>query len=197
MASYKGVNGALVALEDFFKHRLPDELSQGDINARVALFGSADIAKKISGNVLGIYLHRMTIDPHGRNRYFPPQGSDNSEPQPELPVNLHFLLIAAATSATIEADLMSWAMVELANQGQLDISHIAEVDTTWSEREILTITPEEISTEDLMRIWDVFEAKYTSTVPYVARTIRLRLLAGRSEGPPVITRVFPGARYES
>lgn len=192
MASYKGVNGALVALEDFFKNRLPDELRQGDINARVALLGSADVAKKITGNVLGIYLHRMTIDPHGRSRYFQPQGTDNGEPQPELPVNLHFLLIASAASATIEADLMSWAMVELANEGQLDVSHIAEIDTTWGEQEILTITPEEISTEDLMRIWDVFEAKYTNTVPYVARTVRLRLAAQRTEGPPVITRVISG-----
>jgi len=192
MASYKGVNGALVALEDFFKNRLPEELKQGDINARVVLLGSADVAKKITGNVLGIYLHRMTIDPHGRNRYFPPQGTNNEEPQTELPVNLHFFLISSAASATIEADLMSWAMVELANEGQLDVSHIAEVDTTWGEREVLTITPEEISTEDLMRIWDVFEAKYTNTVPYVARTVRLRLQAQRSEGPPVITRIFPG-----
>lgn len=192
MASYKGVNGALVALESFFKRRLPDELKQGTINARVTLLGSTDVAKPITGNTLGIYLHRMTIDPIGRSRRFTPNGIDNHESQAELPVNLHFLLIAAGSSATIEADLMSWAMVELANDGQLEVSHISEIDTGWGDREILTITPEEISTEDLMRIWDVFEAKYTSTVPYIARTIRLRLAAPRTEGPPIISRVFSG-----
>ncbi len=190
MASYRGVNGVLQALEDFFKARLPDELRQGPINARVALLGSADVGRPITGNVLGIYLHRITVDPHGRARHFPPQGTETAG-RPELPVNLHFLLIAAASSATIEADLMSWAMVEFANDGQLDVSHVAETDTGWSERELLTITPEEMSTEDLMRIWDVFEAQYTSTVPYVARTVRMRLMPQRSEGPDVITRVFP------
>lgn len=194
MASYKGVNGVLVALEEFFKSRLPNELSNEPINARVALLGSADVANPITGNVLGIYLHRLTVDPHGRSRFFPARGSDLNGPIPELPVNLHFLIIAAATSATIEADLMSWAMLELANDGQLDISHIAGVDEDWGERELLNIVPEEISTEDLMRIWDVFEMPYTATVPYVARTVRMRLNRTESQGPAVVTRVFPGGR---
>ena len=192
MASYKGVQGALTALESFFKRRLPGELSDGPTNARVALLGSADIAKKLSGNLLGIYLHRITIDDHGRARFFKPQGTENGPLQPELPVNLHFLLIANAGSATIEADLMSWAMVELANHSQIDVSHIQDIDDEWGQTEVLNITPEELSTEDLMRIWDVFESAYTSTVAYTARTVRLRLNPQRSEGPDVVTRVFPG-----
>lgn len=195
MASYKGVQGALVALEEFFKRRLPAELSAEPTNARVELLGSKTIADVLTGNLLGIYLHRLTIDPHGRTRQFTPQGTGTNERRSELPVNLHFLLIANATSATIEADLMSWAMVELANQNQLDVSHVADLDDEWGEREVLNITPEEMSTEDLMRIWDVFESPYTSTVPYVARTVRLRLRPERSEGPDVITRVFPSGRY--
>ena len=194
MASYKGVQGALTALEDFFKRRLPDELSDGPTNARVALLGSADIANRLNGNLLGIYLHRLTIDDHGRARFFKPQGTDNTPPRPELPVNLHFLLIANASSATIEADLMSWAMVELANHSQIDVSHIQDIDDEWGQSEILNITPEDMSTEDLMRIWDVFESSYTSTMAYTARTVRLRLNPQRSEGPEVVTRVYPGGR---
>ena len=83
-------------------------------------------------------------------------------------------------------------MLVLANENQIDISHVQGIDNEWAEREVLNIAPEEMSTEDLMRIWDVFESPYTSTVPYVARTVRLRLTPQRSEGPPVITRVFPG-----
>lgn len=195
MASYKGVQAALVALEEFLQRRLPTELSSEPTNARVLLLGSKDIADKLTGNLLGIYLHRVTIDPHGRTRQFSPQGDSNNPRQSELPVNLHFLLIANAGSATIEADLISWAMVELANHNQLDVSHIATLDEGWGDRETLNITPEEMSTEDLMRIWDVFESTYTNTVPYVARTVRLRLRPERSEGPDVTTRVFPTGTY--
>ncbi|OZG70305.1 hypothetical protein BTA51_26665 [Hahella sp. CCB-MM4] len=195
MASYKGVQGALAALENFFKSRLPAELSAGPTNASVKLLGSQDIASKLSGNLLGIYLHRITIDDHGRTRFFKPQGPGNNQgPRPELPVNLHFLLIANATSATIEADLMAWAMVEIANHGQIDISHVQDIDDEWGQMELLNVTPAEMSTEDLMRIWDVFESSYTSTMAYTAKTVRLRLNPQRLEGEDVKSRVFPTGR---
>ena len=196
MASYRAVNGALQALEDFLTSRMPDEFRNGPVNAHVELLGSRDIAEPLTGNVLGIYLHRIAIDPHGRSRFFPPQGREKKAPTGELPVNLHFLLLATGASAAIEADLLSWAMVEMANEGRLDISHLAETDDAWGEREMVNITPDEMSTETLMRIWDVFEADYTNSVPYVARTIRLRLREPRPEGPEVRTRVFPTGEAE-
>ncbi len=192
MASYRGVKAALSALELFFRRRLPADLSGEPVNARVELLGSADIANSLSGNLLGIYLHRLTIDPHGRGRSFMPLGAQTGGPVPELPVNMHFLLIANATAASIEADLITWAMVELANHAQLDFSAIAGLDEDWGESEVLTIAPEEMSTEDMMRIWDVFESPYTSTVPYMARTVRLRLTSSSADAPPVVTRVFTG-----
>lgn len=191
MASYKGVNGVMTALEDFFKSRIPAELKGGSINARVKLLGSTDVSKPINGNVLGIYLHRVTVDPHGRNRHFTPVGSSSSTLTPELPIDLHFLLIATGSSANIEADIISWAMVELANEAQLDISHLIDSDSGWSEEELVTINPEEMSTEDLMRIWDVFEAKYTITVPYLIRSVRLGLMTNTVPAPSVQTTVFP------
>ena len=126
MASYKGVQGVLSALEECFKSRLPDDLSGGTTNAIIKVLGSTDIANRLTGNLLGIYLHRITIDDHGRSRYFTSRGLDQRDVSAELPLNLHFLLIANANananSAAIEADLMSWAMVELANHSQFDVS---------------------------------------------------------------------------
>ena len=192
MASYRAVNGVLLALESFFNARMPAELSAGPINARVELLGSADIGDPITGNVLGIYVHRFNIDPHGRSRFFAPRGTAQDQAaNPELPINIHFLLIASATSATIEADLLSWAMIALANESQMDISHLSEVDGEWTEQETLTVTPEEMSTEDLMRIWEVFEADYTNSMPYVVKTVRLRLNQQEPQGPAVISRVVP------
>lgn len=191
MASYRGIHGVMLALEEFLKRRLPDELKTGSVNARVELFGSAGVAKNISGNVVGLYLHRVTVDPHGRNRHIAARGPDGSIPRPQLPVDLHFLLIAAGSSATIETNLLGWAMVELANEVQLDLARLAETDSAWGAQELVTILPEEMSTEDLMRIWDVFEANYTVTVPYVIRTVQLALEIPRSEGPAVKSRIFP------
>ncbi|WP_043739592.1 DUF4255 domain-containing protein [Thioalkalivibrio nitratireducens] len=191
MASYRGVKASLLALAEFLSRRLPSELRDDPVNGRVSLLGSADVATALTGNLLGIYLHRLVVDPHGRSRHFPQTGTGAGAPQAELPLNLHVLLIANGTSPEHEADLLTWAMLELATDCQLDVAHMVEIDDGWSERELLTVMPEEMSTEDLMRIWDVFEAKYTSTAPYVLRTVRLRLRPPRSEGPPVTTRVLP------
>lgn len=190
MASYQAVNAAMLAIRDQLRAAMPDDLRQGPVNADVELLGSADVSRPIAGNTLALYLHRIAIDPHGRSRYFPPPGDDRG-PSPELPVNLHFFLIAAANSAEIEVDLLSWAMIQLADEPQLDISRMQGADETWSERELLSVTPEDMSTEDLMRIWDVFDSPYTNTVPYMAKTVRLRLREQRTEGPDVVTRVFP------
>lgn len=192
MASYTAINSVLLALEDFFKSRMPDGFIEGSPNPAVRLLSSADISVPITGNVLGIYMHRIEIDPHGRSRFFAPQGTGKDDaPASELPVNLRLLLVASGSSATIEANLISWAMIELANQSHLDISHLAENDDQWSESEMVTVTPEDMSTEDLMRIWEVFDSRYTSSVPYVVKTVRLRLKPQLTEGPAVTTRIFP------
>lgn len=77
MASYKAVQGVMIALEDFFTQRFPSELNAEPTSAKVKLLGSADISDILKGNILGIYLHRITIDPHGRARSFAPKGTRN------------------------------------------------------------------------------------------------------------------------
>lgn len=192
MASYRAVNGVLLSLEHFFKTRMPIELSGGSVNATVKLFGSTTIDDAQTGNYIGLYMHRLAIDPHGRSRFFAPQGGDkNAAPEPELPVNLHVLLMASGVSASIEADLLSWAMIALANESRLDISHLSDYDQGWTEKEMLTVTPEEMNTEDLMRIWSTLNVSFTLSVPYVVRTLRLRLKAQETEGPAVLSRIFP------
>jgi len=191
MASYTAVNGALQALQQYLDRKMPAAFTSGQINARVDLLGSDDFTNPISGNVLGLYVHRLEVDAHGRARFFSPQGGGNRSQARELPINLHVLLIASATSPAVELDLLSWAMIELANESQLDLSKMSEHDDSWTEREILTITPSEMSTEDLLRIWDSLDHPYTNCVPYVMRTVRLRLRDIENAGPPVSTRVFP------
>jgi Pvc16 N-terminal domain len=192
VASYRAVNGVLLSLEYFFKSRMPNELKANGINATVKLLGGTAAVEPQSGNYIGLYLHRLAIDPHGRSRFFSPQGTEkDAGPAPELPVNLHLLLMASGTSASIEADLMAWAMTALANESRLDISQLSEYDNGWTVKESLTVTPEDMTTEDLMRIWNAIGMDFTISVPYVVRTLRLRLSAQQTEGPAVVSRVFP------
>lgn len=189
MASYRAVNGVVSALQGYLTARMPDPLAQGTVNANVRVLSSKDLAKPLAGTFLGIYLHRVMVDSNGRNRYLQP-ATAGAVPQPELPVNLHVLLVASASGAPTEQDLMAWAMQELASAVTLDVSHVGTADPRWSDVESVQVQAEEMSTEDLYRIWDVFEAKYTLCVPYVIKTIRLLPDPLIEPTPPVKTRVL-------
>jgi hypothetical protein len=197
MASFRGVHGAMLALESALQRALPAawRQGQGTVNARVTLLGSRELAAPLAGNVIGLYLHRVTVDPFGRNRPLPPlPGPGPARVHAELPVNLHFLVIANGASAAIEADLLGWAMTALAAAPHLDLARLGESDPEWGRPEQAAITPAEMTDEDLLRLWDRFQASYTLSVPYVIRTVRLRLAGETLEGPDIATRVLPVGR---
>ena len=43
----------------------------------------------------------------------------------------------------------------------------------WSRDEVIQIVPAELSTEDVMRIWDALEPPYRLSASYVARLVRV------------------------
>ena len=190
MASYKAINGVMSELMEYLKRRLPDELESGPINAKIELFSSQRLAGNISGNVIGIYLYRVLVDSYGRNRYLTPGGGGPQTPQPELPVNLHFLLVVYGSNTQNEMDLLAWAMQQLSGAVTLDAGNLRDIDPSWNPKETVQITPEDLSTEDLFRIWEVLKADYTVSIPYVAKTIRLLPDPPLRDNTPVKTRVF-------
>lgn len=55
----------------------------------------------------------------------------------------------------------------------------------------MQVLPEEMSTEDLMRLWDSLPGDYRLSAPYLVKTVRLAPDIDPDEGPPVRTLVFP------
>ncbi len=189
MATYQAVAGVLSALKDVLDAHI-SELDGEVTNPSVALLGSQQLRDDPTGNTLGIYLHRISIDPYGRNRYLPPQRPGNAA-RPELPVNLHILLVGRSLSATAEITLVAWAMQRIGAAMMLDAAHMAAIDPNWSEQEQLQIIPEEMSTEDLMRVWDSLPGDYRLSSPYLVKTLRLEPVNPVTQGPPVTSIVLP------
>ena len=189
MATYQAVAGVLTALKEVLDARIA-ELGGEVTNPSVVLLGSQQLRDDPAGNVLGIYLHRISVDPYGRNRYLPPQRPGNA-PRPELPVNLHILLVGRSLSATAEISLVAWAMQRIGAALELDAAHLATVDPNWSEQERLQVIPEEMSTEDLMRVWDSLPGDYRLCSPYLVKTLRLQPVDPVTQGPPVTSIVLP------
>ncbi len=189
MATYLAVTGVLNALKDVLDAQIA-EIAGEVSNPSVALLGSQQLRDDPTSNTLGIYLHRISIDPYGRNRYLPPQRPGNAA-RPELPVNLHILLVGRSLSASAEITLVAWAMQRIGAALELDAARMATLDPNWSEQERLQIIPEEMSTEDLMRVWDSLPGDYRLSSPYLVKTLRLEPVSPVIQGPPVTSIVMP------
>jgi Pvc16 N-terminal domain len=134
--------------------------------------------------LLGIYLYRVSIDPHLRNTFHPRH--PGMEPVP-LSINLHYLLSVWAEDALTEQIALAWTMRELHLHPVLDASSL-ETSAAWERDEVLQLIPEELSNEDMMRIWDALTPSYRLSVSYIARVVRILPDAVPESRPVVATR---------
>lgn len=188
MASYLGILGVLQALRERLSIRMAARLGG---NPQVEILGSQALAGAPQNNTdtLGIYLHRISVDPFSRNRHLPP-APGHRLPRPELPVNLHLLLIAWCTHTEQEISYLSTAIQILGGNFPLSSADLSLADPEWGDDGV-QMMPEEMSTEDLMRLWDSLPGDYRLSAPYLVKTVRLAPDVDQEEGPPVRTLVFP------
>jgi hypothetical protein len=184
------------AIADMLSERLPAELSGGTINASVQLFGSASLKQTSFTNTLALYVYRISIDPTiagGYVRALPGAGGRT----PEVSLMLHFLMISIADSAAAEINLMGWGFQQMAVSPIIGADRMAAQGLSlltpgpalqWDDCDNVQVATEELTREELMRIWDTLPLKYCLTVPYVVRGIRLALIPELRQYGPVTDR---------
>ena len=137
------------------------------------------------GTRITLLLYRVTVNEHARLQR--PAGRDGAGPAP-LNLDLHYLLTAWAGNALDEQVTMAWAMRQLHEAPVLDASSLSP-DGGWARDEVVQVIPAELSTEDLMRVWDALTPPYRLSVSYVARVVRLDAeAADGSAFRPVVAR---------
>ncbi len=189
VASYLSIHGAMAALEDQLKRRFPPELSGAPVNGRVQLIGSEDFRRPRASPQISVYLHRVEIDDANGKRWRVPPPGDLTGAVPELPVELHFLLVSWAPSAIHEAELHAWGFSELAAGPRLTFAELSPYDPHWREDETAHVQSAEMSTEDLFKIWDALPGKYTLSSAWHLRGVRVALPA-TSPARPALSRLF-------
>jgi hypothetical protein len=60
----------------------------------------------------------------------------------------------------------------------------------WDDADDVQVATEELTREELMRIWDTLPLKYSLTVPYVVRGVRVALQPDMRQYAPVVDRSF-------
>lgn len=116
-----------------------------------------------------LLLHRVTVDEHGRQ--VRAAGAALAGPAP-LSLDLHYLLTAWAATPLDEQVTFAWALRQLHQHPVLDAS-VLSPEAGWSRDEVIQIVPAEMTTEDMMRIWDALDPSYRLSATYIARLVRL------------------------
>jgi hypothetical protein len=128
------------------------------------LASSADDATRIT-----LLLYRVNVNEHARQTRAAARASDGPAP---LPLDLHYMVTAWGATSLDEQLTFAWALRQLHEHPVLDASALSP-EAGWARDEVIQIVPAELTTEDLMRVWDGFEASYRLSTTYVARMVRL------------------------
>lgn len=127
------------------------------------------------GNLVSLLLHRVSISEHLRS----------ARPQLDrpaaLPVELHFLLTVWAATPAAETVLLAWALRALHDNPLLSATTL-DPNGGWAADEVVHFVPDEISSADMMRIWDALAPSYRLSFAYVARVVRIESESHRPGG---------------
>ena len=112
-----------------------------------------------------LYLHRIAPDNHPRNhRDGPSVGS--------VDLDLHYLATVWVDSAMSEQILMGWLIRELYCHPILDRRPLSN-KAGWELAESISLVPENLSTEEMSRIWGPARRGCRLSFPFLARTVRI------------------------
>lgn len=132
---------------------------------------------------LTFYLYRLTVNEHLRNQ---PRTPDSTRYPIPLSVNLHFLMTVWSDSVMAEHNILAWAMNQLEQTPTFSGTRLS-AEAGWKPNDVIQLVPEDLSTENLMRIWDALEPSYRLSVGYIARVVRIEPDEGPDHRPVVAT----------
>lgn len=89
-----------------------------------------------------------------------------------LSLDLHYMVTAWGTTSLDEQLTFAWTLRQMHEHPVLDASALSP-EAGWTPDEVIQIVPAELTTEDMMRVWDGFEASYRLSSTYIARLVRL------------------------
>jgi hypothetical protein len=192
MASPFAIYAVGNALARYLTQAYQLQKSEGEIKLKFPcefrLISSGELKDDDSfSNTLTLFLHRVTTNEHLRNVS---QVKHPAAAFIPLSLDLHYLMTMWTDNAEAEHSILAWAMKELHQHPVLDLSALSSShpDARWVPADNIQIISEDLSDEDVMRIWDALNPSYRLSVSYVARAVKIDADPVATAGPVVATR---------
>jgi Pvc16 N-terminal domain len=190
MANVFAIHSVGNSIVTYLRNSYPRELAGLEMpDCAFELVSSGELAGEPGDATrITLYLYRITVNEHSRQAQA--ASAAFARPTP-LGLDLHFLMSAWAGNARDEQTMLAWALRQLHMFPILDASSLSP-EAAWGAGEVIQIIPAELSTEDVMRIWDALDPAYRLSVSYIARLVRLDPDTQQHGRPVVATRLGYG-----
>jgi hypothetical protein len=190
MANVFAIHSVGNSIVTYLRNSYPQALAGLDMpDCAFELVSSGELAGEPGDATrITLYLYRITVNEHSRQIHA--ATASTARPTP-LGLDLHFLMSAWAGNARDEQTMLAWAIRQLHMFPILDASSLSP-EAGWGANEVIQVIPAELSTEDVMRIWDALDPAYRLSVSYIARLVRLDPDSQRHARPVVTTRFAYG-----
>ena len=190
MANVFAIHSVGNSIVTYLRNSYPQALAGLDMpDCAFELVSSSELAGEPGDATrITLYLYRITVNEHSRQIHA--ATASTARPTP-LGLDLHFLMSAWAGNARDEQTMLAWAIRQLHMFPILDASSLSP-EAGWGANEVIQVIPAELSTEDVMRIWDALDPAYRLSVSYIARLVRLDPDSQRHARPVVATRFAYG-----
>lgn len=174
MATPRAIEAVCDAVVELLRDNYPPDLGAPPLQFKV--FSHSDFASGLSAGV-SLFLYRIYVDGTDRS----PEGRvelDGQRQFPQMPVQLHFLLTAWGTDASLQQYLAGWMMRTIEDYpvlpaGLLNRRYDEDAPVFWAD-ETVELSNVGLDTEDLFALWDLIGSNsYQLSVPYQARGIRI------------------------
>jgi hypothetical protein len=191
VANINAVHSVGHSLITYLKNSFPASIHTKQ-QCEFLLLSSGEMASTAEiGTAISLFLFRVTVNEHLRNAK---RANDPAGSHVPLSLDLHYLLSVWADNAMDEHVLLAWALDELHRHPVLDVSALSP-EAEWTTGDFVQLIPAELSTEDLMRIWDALDPSYRLSVSYIARVVRIGGEPAKA-GPSVASRFGYAANAE-
>ena len=193
MANLFAIHSVGSSLAMFLKNTYPETL-RSQYSCEFKLISSSELAQMEDPEspMLSLLLHRVTLNEHLRQEV---RLNDTRYATPPLSLDLHFLMTVWAQSALKEQLVLAWAMRQLHLHQVFDLSALSP-EAGWGTTEKVQLIPADLSTEEIMRIWDALKPTYRLSVAYVARVVQIASDDSEQFSPVVATRFGLGDQLE-
>ena len=139
---------------------------------------------------ISIFVLKVAIDQLQHTLPAAPEGHRD-----RLPLAVSLLMTAWGKDASVGHDLLGWAMRVIADNPILTSASLnAAVSGAFADHETVELIPIDLSSDAIVRLWQVLPNSLQLSVCYVARTLHVESEAVRPEGCPARWSPAPGGR---